>query len=183
MIHQALVTGGLEQYAPRTHGSDRHSHGEANVVSGSSGAQPDSEPCSKRLHPRSCQSLTTTDRRIAHDLLARVLERGQMDVIADFASPLPAIITSAMLGVCRMIESRLPLWPFPILRVGQQIRSKVRYVASDPSYQSRALRKSSRMSRSYSGRWLSTSIPIGYNLFNSLRTPQDCVDLANSLNP
>lgn len=48
--------------------------------------------------------------RIADRLLARVLDAGEMDVIADFASPLPAIITAAMLGVPEEDHEQLKAW-------------------------------------------------------------------------
>ena len=43
--------------------------------------------------------LRTHIQEIADDLLDRVQARGRMDVIADFAAPMPAIVTAEMLGV------------------------------------------------------------------------------------
>lgn len=48
--------------------------------------------------------------RIADDLLDRVRYRGEMDVIADFANRLPAIITAAMLGVPEEDYEQLKIW-------------------------------------------------------------------------
>jgi cytochrome P450 len=48
--------------------------------------------------------------RIADRLLARVLDAGEMDVIAQFASPLPAIITASMLGVPEEDHEQLKAW-------------------------------------------------------------------------
>jgi cytochrome P450 len=48
--------------------------------------------------------------RVADRLLARVLEAGEMDVIAHFASPLPAIITASMLGVPEEDHEQLKAW-------------------------------------------------------------------------
>jgi cytochrome P450 len=48
--------------------------------------------------------------RLADDLLGRFREKGEMDVIADFANPLPAIITAAMLGVPEEDHEQLKAW-------------------------------------------------------------------------
>lgn len=47
---------------------------------------------------------------IADRLLQAVMQNGEMDVIADFASPLPAIITAAMLGVPIEDHEQLKRW-------------------------------------------------------------------------
>ncbi|MBV9083250.1 MAG: cytochrome P450 [Acidobacteriaceae bacterium] len=47
---------------------------------------------------------------VANRLLRQVLERGEMDVISDFAAPLPAIITAAMLGVPEGDHDQLKEW-------------------------------------------------------------------------
>ena len=47
---------------------------------------------------------------IADDLLNRVQSRGTMDVIADFAAPLPAIVTAEMLGVPTADHEKLKRW-------------------------------------------------------------------------
>ena len=48
--------------------------------------------------------------QIADDLISRIADRGEMDVIADFASPLPAIISAAMLGVPEKDHNLLKNW-------------------------------------------------------------------------
>jgi len=47
---------------------------------------------------------------IADDLLDRVQARGEMDVIADFAAPMPAIVTAEMLGVPTEDHADLKKW-------------------------------------------------------------------------
>jgi len=47
---------------------------------------------------------------IADDLLDRVQGRGEMDVIADFAAPMPAIVTAEMLGVPTEDHEDLKKW-------------------------------------------------------------------------
>ena len=47
---------------------------------------------------------------IADKLLDRVQARGEMDMIADFAAPLPAIVTAEMLGVPTEDHTKLKKW-------------------------------------------------------------------------
>ena len=47
---------------------------------------------------------------IADDLLDRVQARGEMDIIADFAAPMPAIVTAEMLGVPTEDHENLKKW-------------------------------------------------------------------------
>src|ERR1700693_5611873 len=47
---------------------------------------------------------------IANDLLDRVQTQGRMDIIADFAAPLPAIVTAEMLGVPTEDHADLKKW-------------------------------------------------------------------------
>ena len=47
---------------------------------------------------------------IADDLLDRVQGRGHMDIIADFAAPMPAIVTAGMLGVPTEDHEDLKKW-------------------------------------------------------------------------
>jgi pimeloyl-[acyl-carrier protein] synthase len=49
--------------------------------------------------PQRVRALRTHIHQIADNLLDRVQAAGRMDVIADFAAPLPAIVTAEMLGV------------------------------------------------------------------------------------
>jgi cytochrome P450 len=54
---------------------------------------------SSAFSPRRVEILRTHIREIANSLLDVIVGKGQMDVIADFAAPLPAIVTAEMLGV------------------------------------------------------------------------------------
>jgi cytochrome P450 len=49
-------------------------------------------------------------RDIANDLVDRVIARGAMDLMADFANPLPAIVTAEMLGVPTEDHEQLKDW-------------------------------------------------------------------------
>ncbi len=60
--------------------------------------------------PAQVASLRGRIEQIADDLLDRVHEKGEMDIIADFANRLPAIITAAMLGVPEGDHEQLKVW-------------------------------------------------------------------------
>jgi len=60
--------------------------------------------------PQKVRVLKGHIQQIADDLLDRVQARGQMDMIADFAAPLPAIVTAEMLGVPTEDHSDLKRW-------------------------------------------------------------------------
>jgi len=48
--------------------------------------------------------------RLAHDLLDAVIDRGEMDIISDFAAPLPLIVVAEILGVPASDHSQLQQW-------------------------------------------------------------------------
>ena len=60
--------------------------------------------------PRRVEILRGHIQQIADGLIDRVAGAGRMDVIADFASPLPAIVTAEMLGVPTDDHERLKNW-------------------------------------------------------------------------
>lgn len=60
--------------------------------------------------PRRVAMLRAHIQEIADALVMRGRERGRMDVIADFAAPLPAIVTAEMLGVPVEDHERLKAW-------------------------------------------------------------------------
>jgi pimeloyl-[acyl-carrier protein] synthase len=60
--------------------------------------------------PAQVASLRSRIENIADDLINRVRDKGEMDVIADFANRLPAIITAAMLGVPEEDHEQLKAW-------------------------------------------------------------------------
>ncbi len=60
--------------------------------------------------PRRVEVLREHIQEIANGLLDRVQACGQMDVIADFAAPMPAIVTAEMLGVPTEDHARLKNW-------------------------------------------------------------------------
>ncbi len=60
--------------------------------------------------PQKVRVLKSHIQGIADSLLDRVQARGEMDVIADFAAPLPAIVTAEMLGVPTEDHLNLKKW-------------------------------------------------------------------------
>ena len=55
--------------------------------------------CSVAFTPRRVEALKDQIQTIADDLLDRVTAYGKMDLIADFAAPFPALVTTALLGI------------------------------------------------------------------------------------
>lgn len=60
--------------------------------------------------PQKVRALKGHIQEIADDLLDRVQARGEMDIIEDFAAPLPAIVTAEMLGVPTEDHVNLKKW-------------------------------------------------------------------------
>jgi cytochrome P450 len=66
--------------------------------------------CSSAFTSRHVDHLRLHIQEIADDLIDRVLPQGRMDVIADFAAPLPAIVTAELLGVPTSDHQQLKSW-------------------------------------------------------------------------
>jgi cytochrome P450 len=66
--------------------------------------------CSQAFTPRRVETLRQHIEDIANQLLERMLPAGEMDVIADFAAPLPAIVTAELLGVPISDHLQLKHW-------------------------------------------------------------------------
>ena len=60
--------------------------------------------------PRRMELLRGHIREIADALVDRVVASGEMDVMADFANPLPGIVTAEMFGLPRDDHPRLKCW-------------------------------------------------------------------------
>ncbi len=66
--------------------------------------------CAEAFTPHRVEALRSHILEIANQLLDRVRDAGQMEVIADFAAPLPAIVTAEMLGVPTSDHQLLKRW-------------------------------------------------------------------------
>jgi cytochrome P450 len=71
--------------------------------------------------PRAVASLEPRIAALADGLLERVLERGEMDLVADFADPLPLLVIAEMLGIPVVDRQRLARWSDAILHLGDTI--------------------------------------------------------------
>jgi cytochrome P450 len=66
--------------------------------------------CASAFTPSRVASLKQHIQQIADELLDRCLDSGRMDVIGDFANPLPAIVTAELFGVPREDHQDLKDW-------------------------------------------------------------------------
>jgi pimeloyl-[acyl-carrier protein] synthase len=66
--------------------------------------------CSSAFTPRRVEAMEDKVREIAHGLIAESAGRGEMEVIADFAEPFPAIVTAGLLGVPLDDHRQLKAW-------------------------------------------------------------------------
>jgi len=73
--------------------------------------------CSVAFTPRKVEALRSVVQSIADDLLDKVVEQGSLDMISDFASPLPAIVTARMLGVPEDDHRQLGAWVIDLAEV------------------------------------------------------------------
>jgi pimeloyl-[acyl-carrier protein] synthase len=65
---------------------------------------------SQAFTPRRVERLRAHLQEIVDGLLDRVVPRGRMDVLGDFANPLPAIVSAEMLGVPSADHAQLKAW-------------------------------------------------------------------------
>jgi len=65
---------------------------------------------SQAFTPRRVEALRAHIQTIADDLIDRVLSSGRIDLIADFAEPLPCIVTAELLGVPVEHHQQLKSW-------------------------------------------------------------------------
>ncbi len=66
--------------------------------------------CSTAFTPRRIEGMRAHIQDITERLLDRVAQSGRMEMIADFAAPLPAIVTAGMLGVPTEDHEMLKSW-------------------------------------------------------------------------
>ncbi|MGA7379870.1 MAG: cytochrome P450 [Terriglobales bacterium] len=66
--------------------------------------------CAEAFTPHRVEALRSHIQEIANRLLDQVQDAGRMEVIADFAAPLPAIVTAEMLGVPTSDHQQLKSW-------------------------------------------------------------------------
>ena len=73
--------------------------------------------CAAAFTPRRVEELRSVIDSIANELIDKVIATGRMDLLADFANPLPAIVTARLLGVPVEDHERLHGWVLDIAEV------------------------------------------------------------------
>jgi cytochrome P450 len=73
--------------------------------------------CAAAFTPRRVEGLRTTIESIANQLIDGFIDAGRMDMIADFANPLPAIVTARLLGVPVEDHQQLHAWVLDLAEV------------------------------------------------------------------
>jgi pimeloyl-[acyl-carrier protein] synthase len=73
--------------------------------------------CSAAFTPRRVEGLRTAIGSMADELIDKVVASGKMDMIADFANPLPAIVTARLLGVPIEDHEKLHAWVLDLAEV------------------------------------------------------------------
>jgi cytochrome P450 len=76
---------------------------------------------SKAFTPRSVSALESRIRALCGELLDRVTKRGKMDLVADFAAPLPMMVIAEMLGIPATDRDRCQAWADVILQMSYTI--------------------------------------------------------------
>ena len=70
--------------------------------------------CASAFTPRRVEELRTAIGCVAEELIDAVIEKGEMDMITDFASPMPAIVTARLLGTPVEDHERVTHWVLDI---------------------------------------------------------------------
>jgi pimeloyl-[acyl-carrier protein] synthase len=73
--------------------------------------------CAAAFTPRRVEELRTVIDSIANELIDKVSASGRMEVIVDFANPLPAIVTAKLLGVPIEDHEQLHAWVLDLAEV------------------------------------------------------------------
>ena len=71
---------------------------------------------SKAFTPKVIQSMRPRVEQIANDLLDRVIEKGQMELVADYAFPLPITVIAELLGVPLDNQDQFRVWSNAFVR-------------------------------------------------------------------
>jgi cytochrome P450 len=76
---------------------------------------------SRAFTPRSSAALEPSIRQLSGELLDRVTGRGEMDLVADFAAPLPMLVIGEMLGIPAADRPQFQTWADAILGMSYTI--------------------------------------------------------------
>jgi pimeloyl-[acyl-carrier protein] synthase len=86
--------------------------------------------CSAAFTPRRVDGLRVVIQSIAQELIDKVIPSGQMDMIADFANPYPAMVTARLLGLPTEDHRRLHAWVLDLAEVLGNFQHNPRRVAA-----------------------------------------------------
>jgi cytochrome P450 len=75
----------------------------------------------KAFTPKVVQQLQPRMERLVDDLLDRAAERGEMDLIADLAFPLPVTVIAMLLGVPAEDDAKFKAWSGPIVKTVEPV--------------------------------------------------------------
>jgi cytochrome P450 len=73
--------------------------------------------CAAAFTPRRVEELRTDIATVANELLDKVIANGELDMITDFANPMPAIVTAKLLGVPVEDRETLTHWVLDIAEI------------------------------------------------------------------
>lgn len=76
---------------------------------------------SKAFTPRSVANLEPRIRELSRDLLDRVIDRGEMDLAADYAVPLPMTVIAELLGIPAADMPRYKRWSDETLKISYSL--------------------------------------------------------------
>ncbi|KAA2265770.1 cytochrome P450 [Solihabitans fulvus] len=84
--------------------------------------------------PKTVARLRPEVQRLTDELLTRAAERGEMDLIADFAGPLPAIVLAGLLGIPARDQAMFRSWAMTIIETIDPVSHRV---VSEDGHQAR----------------------------------------------
>jgi hypothetical protein len=73
--------------------------------------------CAAAFTPRRVEELRTVIQSVADELIDKAMAKGQMNLLADFADPFPAIVTAKLLGVPAEDHKQLGAWVIDVAEV------------------------------------------------------------------
>jgi cytochrome P450 len=110
--------------------------------------------CASAFTSRRVDSLREHIQDVADRLIDRVLPQGRMDVIADFANPLPAIVTAELMGLPSGDHEQLKSWSADFAEIlgnfqhnPDRVNQVVRSVSEMTAYLRSAMREQARCPR------------------------------------
>ena len=89
---------------------------------------------SRAFTPKAITELAPRIRELSRELLDKVIERGEMDLASEYATPLPMIVISEMIGVPAAEWARFRHWSDIILKLSHTVSSSAAGAAAAGEY-------------------------------------------------